>query len=43
MSVMLMRNIRVIQRQTVTTPLGAIYVHVSMDTVVMARTVKVEY
>ena len=38
-----MRHIHVIQRQTVTTPLEAIYVHVLMDTVVMARTVKVEY
>ena len=38
-----MRNTHVIQRQTVATPLGAIYVHVSMDTLVMATTVKVEY
>ena len=43
MSVMLMRNIHVIQRQTVATPLGATFALVLLDTVVMAKTVKVEY
>ena len=38
-----MSNIHVMQRQTVLTLLAATFALVSLDTVVMANTVKVEY